>query len=383
MKNILLFSLMLPIVSVAQSRTINDILSQKEVKKKRYQLETVYLDAIVINMSFGESAVISMMDKANLKDADVFQVDVVYTDYPREIDLNNLNRQRIVKVLEARKDLVLNERVNWRLIRQMDCKSEAEAKTLFHGIVIHYRPAQGAKIFGMEQHYYESVLPKNDSITIKKEVFKQFRDSTVVAVLGRNKQWKSSTVVTDVTCSMSPYVSQLVLWFLYKLNHKETTNFVLFNDGDGKPNHMKIIGKTGGLYSESINDYGDLLILLNAATSKGCSGDSEENGIEAILKAQELFPNSKEIIFIADNYADMRDFELISKIKTPVRVILCGTHFFVNTQYLELAMKTGGSVHSIEQDLFDLSKLVEGKTFTFNRQMYIFKNGKIIPFKNT
>lgn len=380
---ILLISLMLPMVLAAQTRTVNDILNQKEVKKKRYRLETGYLDAVVINMSFGESSVVSIMDKANLKDADVFQIDVVYTDYPKGVDLNSLNRQRIMKALEARKDLVSDENITWQLIRQMDCKSEAEAKTLFHGIVIHYRPVQSAKMFSLEKQYYDSILPENDSFDVKKEQLKQFHDTTVVAAFRRNKQWKNSTVVTDVTCSMSPFVSQLALWFLYRLNGKETTNIVMFNDGDGKPNHLKVIGKTGGIYSKSTNKYDDLLELLTTATSKGCSGDTPENGVEAILKAQELYPGSKEIIFIADNYAPLRDTSLISQIKIPVRVVICGTQLFTNIQYLNLAKRTGGSIHSIEQDLFDLSKLAEGKTFTFNRQMYIFKNGEIIPFKRT
>lgn len=381
MKSFVIF-LMFPMVLAAQSRTVNDILNQKEIKKKRYRLETGYLDAIVINMSFGESSVVSMMDKANLKDADIFQVDVVYTDYPKGIDLNSLNRQRISKALEARKDLVTNDKITWQLIRQMDCKSEAEAKTMFHGVVIHYRSAQSAQMAYTERHYYDSVLPKDGTVKVGKEQLKQFQDTTVVATFRRNKQWKNSTVVADVTCSMSPFVSQMMLWFLYNLNDKETTNIVLFNDGDGKPNHLKVIGKTGGIYSKSTNKYDDLLELLKDAVSKGCSGDSPENGIEAILRAQELYPNSKEIIFIADNYADMRDFELISQIKIPVRVVVCGTQLFTNIQYLNLAKKTGGSIHSIEQDLYDLSKLVEGKTFTFSRQTYLFKNGEIVPFKH-
>lgn len=380
---VLIFLIALPFMMLAQTRTVQDIMDQKEIKKKRYRLETGYIDAVVINMSFGESAVVSIMDKANLKNADVFQVDVVYTDYPKGIDLNTLNKQRILKALEARKDLVSNERIVWQLIRQMDCKSEAEAKTLFHGIVIHYRPEQSAKMYAKETKYYDSVLPKNDSVKVTKESFRQYQDSTVIATFRRNKQWKNSTVVADVTCSMSPYVSQLAMWFLYKLNDKEMTNIILFNDGDGKPNHLKVIGKTGGLYNQSTNSYDELLKLLQDATSKGCSGDTEENGIEAILKAQELYPDAKEIIFVADNYAPMRDIALISKIKVPVRVIVCGTQLFTNLQYLNIAYKTGGSIHSMEQDLNDLSKLVEGKTFTFNRQLYVFKNGEIIPFKST
>lgn len=368
------------VAPTVHARNVEDIVTQKEVKTRNYRYSDSYLEAVVVNMSFGEYSIVSIMDKAKLKNAQIIQVDVIYTDYPKGIDLQSLNRQRIRKALEARNDLVSNEAIKWRLVRQMECKSEAEAKLLFHGVVIYYRPEFSPET---ETNFYNSVLPENDSVKINNSEFKQFKDSTVVAALRRNKSWTNPTIVTDVTGSMSPYVSQVLLWYLYKWNKKETTNIVLFNDGDRKPDHLKLVGQTGGLYIKSTNKYDDFLSLLQQANSNGYGGDIPENGVEAILKAQKEFPDSKEIIFIADNYADMRDFELIPKIKIPVRVILCGTHFFVNPQYLELARKTGGSVHSIEQDLVNLSKLAEGKTFQFNRRTFIIKNGEILPLKST
>lgn len=249
--------------------------------------------------------------------------------------------------------------------------------------MIHYKKGQTEKVRETDQVFYDSILPKSDSVPAKAEQLKQFRDTTVTAVFRRNKQWKNATVVADVTGSMSPYISQLALWFLYKLNHKEVTNLVLFNDGDNLKNELKVPGKTGGIYTKSTDNYRDFVELLQLTTSMGFGGDMQENAVEAILKAQELYPDSKEIIFIADNYAPIRDAGLISNVKKPVRVVLCGTHLFANSQYLNLARKTGGSVHSMEQDLIDLSKLVEGKVFTFNRQMYIIKNGEIIPYERT
>jgi hypothetical protein len=368
------------VATSVHARTIEDIINQKEVKTKNYHYLDSYLQAVVINMSFGEYSIVSIMDKAKLKNAQIVQIDVIYTDYPKGMDLQHLNRQRIRKALETRSDLVSNELINWKLIRQMECKSEAEAKLLFHGVVIYYRPEFSPKV---EEEFYKSTLPETDTVKITNSDFKQFKDSTVVASLRRNKSWTNPTIVTDVTGSMSPYVSQVLLWYLYKWNERERTNIVLFNDGDHKSTLAKIIGETGGIYTQSTNKYEDFLALLRKANSGGYGGDIPENGVEAILKAQEEFPDSKEIIFIADNYANMRDFELIPKIKIPVRIILCGTHLFVNLQYLELARKTGGSVHSIEQDLVDLSKLAEGKTFQFNRQTFIIKDGKILPFKST
>lgn len=361
------------------ARNIDDILNQREVKVPFYRFSKTYLDAVVINMSFGESAIISIMDKDKLKDAQIVQVDVVYTDFPKGMELQELNRQRIRKAQEVRKDLVTDENIQWRLIRQVSCQSEAEAKTLFHGVIIYYRGAQTPQLAYTEKEYYKRILPEKGSSSVKQEQFRQFSDSTVIAVFRRNAQWKNTTIVADATCSMSPYIGQILLWFLYKINTRETSNIVMFNDGDGIPNHFKIIGKTGGIYSKSTSKYDDLLELLDTTTAKGCSGDAQENGVEAILKAQKQYPQSREIIFIADNYADMRDFSLIPQIKIPVRVVLCGTHFGVNRQYLELARKTGGSIHTMEQDLYDLSKIAEGKTFVIGKQAFIIREGKIEP----
>lgn len=368
---------------LAQSkvRTIDDILNQPEKKTAVYKIANSYLKSAVINMSFGESSVLSVMNKTELKSADIVRIDLVFTDYPKTMDLKELNRGRIQKALEIRPDLVKDSLISWQMVRQMSCNNESEAKLLFHGVVIYYVAPQNAALSQQEQLEYQN-LPKDGSYKVTPKDLKSFKDSTVLAAFTRNKQWKHPTIVADVTCSMYPYISQTAFWFLLKMNRKENCNIVFFNDGDGKPNHKKVIGQTGGIYNKSTNLYEEYHALLLEAVSKGCSGDAEENGIEAILEAQEKFPYSKEIIFIADNYADLRDFELISKIKIPVRVILCGVEFGVNVQYINLAHKTGGSLHTMEKDLNNLVDMSEGKTFVFLGKTYIILNGEVVLKSN-
>ncbi|HNS42385.1 MAG TPA: hypothetical protein PKN22_06470 [Taishania sp.] len=327
---------------LAQSkvRTIDDILNQPEKKTAVYKIANSYLKSAVINMSFGESSVLSVMNKTELKSADIVRIDLVFTDYPKTMDLKELNRGRIQKALEIRPDLVKDSLISWQMVRQMSCNNESEAKLLFHGVVIYYVAPQNAALSQQEQLEYQN-LPKDGSYKVTPKDLKSFKDSTVLAAFTRNKQWKHPTIVADVTCSMYPYISQTAFWFLLKMNRKENCNIVFFNDGD-----------------------------------------AEENGIEAILEAQEKFPYSKEIIFIADNYADLRDFELISKIKIPVRVILCGVEFGVNVQYINLAHKTGGSLHTMEKDLNNLVDMSEGKTFVFLGKTYIILNGEVVLKSN-
>jgi hypothetical protein len=52
----------------------------------------------------------------------------------------------------------------------------------------------------------------------------------------------------------------------------------------------------------------------------------------------------------------------------------------INEDYLNIAYKTKGSVHTIEQDITDLMKQSTGKKFTINGVDYIIKNGSVKVF---
>jgi hypothetical protein len=76
----------------------------------------------------------------------------------------------------------------------------------------------------------------------------------------------------------------------------------------------------------------------------------------------------------------MRDFSLIKNLKVPVRVILCGIEnnslwSDINEEYLALAYKTGGSVHTLTEDIYDLYKLTEGKKVKIGGIEYMLENG--------
>ncbi|KUG08035.1 hypothetical protein [Solirubrum puertoriconensis] len=53
-----------------------------------------------------------------------------------------------------------------------------------------------------------------------------------------------------------------------------------------------------------------------------------------------------------------------------MRIILCGVHDYINPKYLALARKHGFSLHTIEADLLDLGKLMDGETITIQGQQY-------------
>ena len=361
-----------------ETRSAEDIIAQKEVKRARYVLKTELLDVIVLNMPFGDNLLISEFDKQLLKKVDVQLIDLVFTDYPKGEDLKQLNLSRIKIIEGLRKNLISNDRVRWRIIRQTGCANEGEAKTLFHGIVIHYKPVQTEEEKKLELEAVNKLLPDAEKLGDAKKIRKSLPDSTIIKVLERKKEWQGMTVVADLTGSMSPYSAQIVLWFKLKPNDQRIKQVVFFNDGDMTPDATKVIGATGGLYYSNAVTYDSIRALAIQTISNGCGGDIPENNIEALLFARKKAPKNKELVMIADNTASVKDLALIDKLDIPVHIILCGTAFGINPEYLNIARKTGGSIHTMEKDLENLITKSEGEKFEFLGEWFTVKNGEII-----
>ena len=339
-------------------RSADDIIAQKEIVAPTYKLTPGKLAFIRLPMSYGETAVLTEIERAVLKIAKVQQIHLVYTDHPKGADLKNLNKSRIKVVEGLRKDLVSDTLVQWKIIRQTACNSEEEAKKLFHGIVILYEKEK----FIEEKAQVNNLLPKDITPTEAKKRIKKLSDTTVYNVLNEMK-WKDMAVVTDFTSSMYPYTAQLVLWFAINTQQSKISDVFFFNDGDQKPDAEKVSGEVGGIYHEHRVNFTDIRALAYQTASKGIGGeDLEENDLEALLYAMEKSPNAKGYVLIADNSAPPRDMDLINKIKKPVHIILCGTSNGLEIAYLELARKTGGSVHTMEEHLTELIKLKEGQS---------------------
>jgi len=222
------------------------------------------------------------------------------------------------------------------------------------------------------------IIPIDKSYATKdtgEEKNNRLPDSTVLEVLKRNT-WKNTIVVGDVTGSMYPYTAQLLVWLqMYSLNHLGY-QYVFFNDGNDRPDEKKKIGRTGGIYFQQCVHYEQVKELVKLAMEKGTGGDFPENVVEALITAERQFSKAEGTMLIADNWAAIRDKELIYQLKKPVMVILCGVrNNDVNLDYLNLALKTKGSLHLIEQDIKNLAALKEGETITIGRKSYTITNG--------
>ncbi|MEQ1745600.1 MAG: hypothetical protein ABMA02_09250 [Saprospiraceae bacterium] len=191
-------------------------------------------------------------------------------------------------------------------------------------------------------------------------------------------RWKNKMIVTDLTGSMSPYMDQVILWHALQLVQGENNRYLFFNDGNRTPDEQKVIGKTGGLYYTENALLDSLLEKMRQTAHAGSGGDGPENDVEALLAAVLRLRGMDELVLVADNYSDCRDINLLEKLRVPVHVVLCGTKQGVNEQYLEIAYKTGGSIHTIEQDIEDLARLADGATITIGAYQYKVSRGKFI-----
>lgn len=253
---------------------------------------------------------------------------------------------------------------------------KAEGKYKKGNLEGYYRVYDKKGNFSFESRSTETETDLNPNIS-------DTANSIVFNVLKRNKAWKNKLIVADLTGSMYPYAQQISTWLkLHFMKDTTSQHFVFFNDGDNKKDENKRIGVTGGVYHCKAKTVEELISTMESTIRKGQGGDAPENPIEAIIFGLNKSGRVDDVILIADNWAKVRDIKMLSRIKVPVRVVLCGVYegMMINEDYLNIAYKTNGSVHTIEQDITDLMKQSTGKKFNINGVDYIIKNGSVKVF---
>lgn len=315
---------------------------------------------ILLHLNYGGTEIKNPIALKHLYSGKIKQINLYYSAYPKGGNFDILNQERISNLLKNLGDLV-DDSTKWKLVRQTDCSNEMEAQQLFHG--------------------FEILLEFSKDINLTSiQIDSTFKDFVVEKVFNRH-DWNEMLIVTDMTGSMGPYIAQLFLWLKLNTIDDRIKQFVFFNDGDTRLNENKVIGQTGGIYQTKSKVYKEVEKTAIQSMLSGSGGDLEENDIEAVLRGMKLCPNCKENIMIVDNNSPVRDLELIKNIKQPVRIIICGSSGKINSEYLNLARKTKGSIHLMEQDLYDLIKFNEGETLELNGVNYKIEKNKFVEMK--
>jgi hypothetical protein len=217
-------------------------------------------------------------------------------------------------------------------------------------------------------------LSEEEKIKVRKELVRQSmnmirgiingdyplpsQDSVVLKVFARRPEWRGLMVVTDWTGSMYQYGAQVLKWHKENIEKGTIKYLVLFNDGDDfEKNYSsfgqtKKMGETGGVYFCEPTDLEEVIKMMEMVMLKGDGGEIPENDIEAILKGIERYKgNYSSIVLIADNASEVRDINLLYKVKQPVHVIICGDASNVHPDYVAIAWKTGGSIMTINYEV--------------------------------
>jgi hypothetical protein len=211
-----------------------------------------------------------------------------------------------------------------------------------------------------------------------KEENPMFRDDVILKVLNRNN-WSEKLIVCDLTGSMDPYAQQLAVWYQLNIKNEPNLQFVFFNDGDNKSDDRKVIGETGGIYTQTAKGLDSLINIMSLVRSKGDGGDCAENNMEALIKGVKRSKPYKELVMIVDNNAPVKDIKLLSQFTKPVHIILCGSeNGEVLLDYLLIAWKTKGSIHTIEQDITKIASMSEGQTLQIGSLTYKILGGQFV-----
>ncbi len=360
---------LLPAILKAQISIEFDINADTvEIDRYVYKRTNKKIKQVFLRVNFGSYKIVNPSNIKKIKGKVVNSVELYYSDYPENFDMDILNKKRLISLFLISHNLFYNSSIEWKIVKQTAANAK-NVYSMFHGFIITYNQQATTWQFAQNKKDYFHDIIKGERIVT---------DSTVLKVFDRNQDWDNMLIVTDFTGSMSPYVAQVLLWYHLNFNKKRNQAFVFFNDGNNKPVEEKIIGETGGMYHTDVNNIDSVVNTAVYTISSGGGGDKEENDVEAIIFGIKKYPTKKNIILIADNTADMRDYSLIEKVNRPVKIILCGAGKKVNTQYLDLARKTKGSIHTIEEDITDLMKLKEGQTIKIEGTVFKIENGKFV-----
>jgi len=230
-----------------------------------------------------------------------------------------------------------------------------------------------------------SAVSMSDKISRVRELGKTY-ELTSYDALDRNiNKWKNVVIVCDITSTMFPYTTQVFDWMNENTENNSIKGIVFFTDCDslGRQTRGRLPGKMFTVRKK------DELILWDtmfaAINNTENNKDKPENNIEALIYAQKYFPDADEFVMIADNSTQVKDMKQLSKVKKKVHIILCGETYEKNlafqTDYIQIAKKTKGTIHTLEDDIDNVAKVKEMSVVRVGNIYFRFHKGKFYTTK--
>jgi len=149
-KYILLLFILVPVKSFCQ----------KTVFIERYSLPSeIKAGQVIVQMPFGYANILNVFgDTAGLKTAGDIFVDVACTDYPINASLVSLNKSRVVSFLKRFPFIEESQLAQVNFFQQTDGALREKAITMFHGLIIKFRPKQSAENAKVEVVKLEEIV---------------------------------------------------------------------------------------------------------------------------------------------------------------------------------------------------------------------------------
>lgn len=406
-------------ITFAQQFTANDLAigSQTNIESK-FSIQEIDEfdpntsdDAVFLENGYARSAIINPESWQKLMNANrAVKINLIYTKYPRNKELWRTNYRGLMmdrlKALFAIDSSLNSSKIEWNIVLQTKCRTEPEAIKMLHGIEIVFEPLPVTTEVAELSDTLDPSAPSesiNDPENLayhERKLSKMVKrvgghnNTTVQTILERNSDWKNALVVMDWSGSMYPYSLNLMLWHARNFQKSGITNVVLFTDGE--PGKKKgNLGNYGGIYYSPAADLKSVVKIMGNTWNKNFRNSIEENNIEGLFKGAAHFPEHDELIMIADNRSCMKDFCLCELVNSPVRIVLCGTEDGINPQYVNLAYRLNGSLHTLESDMqgFESYKIagndlvIDGWEFIYNPKLDRFeekntKNGQQLGYQD-
>lgn len=352
--------------AAAQVNVRANIRFKDTVEVEKYKPDNNGFSNLKLKMQPGDYVIQNLEELTKLANQTIIGVDLVYSDYPVGADFTELNRKRVIELFMQFPEAFADPMIQWQLVKQTGVERTGGIQNYFHGITIYYRPMP-------------SYASENQTITNIVNGKTAPADSTLLKVFARTKTWKDMLVVCDVTGSMSPYTAQLLLWMKSNQKLKTFKQIVFFNDNEEKSNNQLAGLDEDGIWTI---ETGNSDKVIDKAYEAMQEGEHFENNLEAICYAVKKYPENKQnVVMIADNWetpCDMKLLDFLKKEKVVVHIVVCGVTDRLNTSYLDIAYATGGSVHTMEEDLVDIAKTGEGKTIKVGELKFKMTGGRFV-----
>ena len=198
-------------------------------------------NSIVLENGYARSAIKNPKDWEKLKAKNIAtQIEVVYTKYPKDKEFwltnyHQLLANRLKALFEIDGHLNSNK-IKYVVALQTECETDEEARKMFHGIIIRYRPRTADELKEMvedEEEIAETPGMPSGYSTIKRYIKNcgGMYDSMVYKVIERNKaNWTNIGMVCDWTASNYQYGAQSVVWHMEHIAESPINYFAFFND---------------------------------------------------------------------------------------------------------------------------------------------------------